>query len=234
MAQLGIHGLVGLYGVPGTSRSAARDAGAFKFGFVLGNILPDADFFLLGITYLFNSKLAVTMHRSFSHSILVAALLTAIIYVFWGSRPGARRLALGLGLGMLVHSVLDMLVWFSRVDFLWPLGLFGVNSVVNLWAWFKPPAIVSNLLGAADYLAFALYFLALRALAVRLETNTGFLGRLGRFTILQWILLVIYTVLSFFLSGPIFEVAHYALFILVMLPITLYVTFKMRATIERA
>ncbi|HEY3315659.1 MAG TPA: metal-dependent hydrolase [Bacillota bacterium] len=252
MAQLGLHGLIGLYGpkVAGTPAAAATVAaptgstapaqtvtGAdplrprkdFAFGFLLGNILPDTDFFLLVLAYLFTPA-AVTLHRSFSHSLVTIALLTLILWLARGQ--AGRPLAWGVGLGMVTHAVVDMVVWFSSVNFLWPLGYLGVPSVVNLWGGFETPPVLSNLLGAADYLAFALYFLAIRSAAKRSGAVAALLPRLNLFINLNWVLMVIFGALSFFLSGSLFNIAHYAIFTLVLLPIVLWVTFKFRPAIE--
>ncbi len=243
MAQLGIHGIVGLYGGKAAGSAAASNAGAaaaapeslkakkdFAFGFVLGNILPDTDFFLLVIAFLFAPKAAVTLHRSFSHSLVTITVLTVILLLARGKV--GRPLAWGIGLGMVTHAVLDMFVWFSAVNFLWPLGYLGVPSTINLWANFETPPVLSNLLGAADYLAFALYFLLLRSAARSSGTATNLLPRLNLFLNLNWALAVVFTALSFFLGGHLFNIAHYAIFTLVMLPIVLWTTVKFRPAIE--
>jgi len=246
MAQLGLHGIIGLYGGRAVTRPVAPPATApatapepapetlrakkdFAFGFVLGNILPDTDFFLLVLAYLFAPRAAVTLHRSFSHSLITITALTAVLLLVRG-RSG-RPLAWGIGLGMVTHAVVDMFVWFSAVNFLWPLGYLGVPSVVNLWAGFTTPRLLSNLLGAADYLAFALYFLALREAARSTGTVQNLLPRLIWFTNLNWVLTVVFTALSFILGG-FFDIVHYALFTLVMLPIVLWTTVKFRPAIE--
>lgn len=239
MAQLGIHGIVGLYGAKAAGSSASTAAASpetvrskkdFAFGYVLGNLLPDTDFFLLVFAYLIAPKAAVTLHRSFSHSLLTIAVLTAVLALARGK--AGRPLAWGIGLGMLTHAVLDFFIWFSSVNFLWPLGYLGIPSTVNLWANFTTPPVLSNLLGAADYLAFALYFLFLRSAARRTGASTQWLPRLNFFINLQWVLTVVYGALSFFLNGTIFNIVHYAVFTLVMLPIVLWTTFKFRPAIE--
>lgn len=239
MAQAGFHGVMGIYLAVKLTRgrfsSEVEDTGSrgvFGFGFILGNLLPDVDFFLLGPIYLFNSQLGLAMHRSWSHSVLTILLFAAILWLIAGRRAErGKMLALGVGSGMLLHALADMVVWFSSVDFLWPLGWLGIKSRVDLWAWYDPPRVVSNLLGAIDYLAFAVFFLYLGSLARKMGTNTAFLPRLRTFVRLNLALFVVYTVLSFFL-GNLFDIAHYALFILIFFPMALYVTVKMRPTIE--
>lgn len=238
MAQSGLHGLIGGYlakaWVRGEDTSAGQERSkGLKFGFVLGAIIPDADLFLLGPMFLFNSELALKMHRSFTHSLVTTAAVVALV---WLLASGAKRdylqgFALGLGGGMVGHIVADIVLWFGGVQILWPLGYLGVPQSLNLWTWLDVPRVVSNLLGAADYLAFGLYYLFLAAAARRTGVGVDFLGRLKFFTALQWVFLALYTVLAFFLGG-LFDIAHYAAFILFFFPVCLYVTVKMRPTIH--
>jgi membrane-bound metal-dependent hydrolase YbcI (DUF457 family) len=238
MSQAGLHGLAGAYVAkvavrPQDTPEGSERAKGLKFGFVLGALIPDVDFFVLGPMYLVNPAVALTMHRSYTHSILTTAV---VVGVYWLLASGPRRdylrgFAIGLGGGMLLHVVMDVLMWFSSVEWLWPLGYLGVPQTLDLWAWVEVPRVVSNLLGAADYLFFGLYYLFLGAAARRTGTCQGFLGRLRFLTNLQWVFFAVYTPLAFFL-GDLFDIAHYAMFILVFFPMCLYVTFKMKETIH--
>lgn len=241
MAQLGFHGAVGalVASAASSGKPVTRGRRAMVFGYVLGNILPDTDFFLLGPLYLVSSELGLSMHRTWSHSVL--ALLVGLLSTFIVSgmvkgdkKETARGMGLGIVLGMATHIALDILIWFSSVDLLWPLGAWGIGSKVDLWAGMREgiPGVVNSILGAADYLAFAVYFVYLKALSRRYGTDQSFLPRLTFFTNLQWVLFVVYMALAFVVLRGLFDIIHYAMFILVMLPIALYVTFKMRTTIE--
>lgn len=241
MAQLGFHGAVGalVAGAASSGKPVTRGRKAMVFGYVLGNILPDTDFFLLGPLYIVSSELGLSMHRTWSHSVLALLVGLVATYVISGMSKGERRetaraMGLGVVLGMATHIAMDILIWFSSVDLLWPLGAWGIGSRVDLWVSVRQgiPGVVNSILGAADYLAFAVYFIYLKALARRYGTDQAFLPRLEFFTNLQWVLFALYMVLAFVVDRGLFDIIHYAVFILVMLPITLYVTFKMRATVE--
>lgn len=230
MAQSGFHGLIGLYGNQvflQRSSLPEKERRDLKFGFVLGNILPDIDLIPLVLLYLFDSKLAMTMHRTFTHSFFTAGA----IFLFFLLR-NRRGLGLGLMAGMVLHSLVDILVWFSGVELLWPLNLFGLPGGVNLWANYTPPEIISSLLGAADYLAYGLYFLYLGHLALRQETNMDFLPRLRLYTNLQWLLTAIFVALAFVVKLSLFNILHYGLFSLVMMPLAIFITIKLRPAIE--
>lgn len=245
MAQSGFHGIVGLTIAraagnrqpdPRVRSSREKDTRirewekGLRFGAVLGSILPDADLLSLAITFLFDAQLAMRMHRTATHSLLFSVPLILLGWLFLKGRAGG--LAVGFGLGAVAHSALDILVWFSSVDLFWPLGNWGLPSEVNLWRNVKVHPYIGNFLGAVDYLAFALYFTLLADAARRMETDVEFLPRLRQLRALNLAFFVVYTALSLVLSRTVFDIAHYALFVLVFFPVAVYVTIKMRNTIE--
>jgi len=246
MAQLGLHGVIGV-AVARSATSGGKGAGGDEekasiklrqnlcWGIVLGSILPDLDFFLLGPLYLVNAELGLSMHRSFSHSLLIALGLLGFFY--FRSRRGQDlpQWALGKGIfyGLLLHIGTDLLIWFSGVNLLWPLGLVGLPSTVNFWAGLNLPPLVPKLLGAFDYFFFALFFFILMRQAQINRTDTEVIPRLQVFIILNVVLFIIYTGIAFSsISVGMFDIAHYAVFILAALPIVLYVVIKMRKTIS--
>lgn len=221
-----------------TSRTAfGTVSGNFKWGLVLGNIIPDADFFLLAPTYLFDSRLALSMHRTWSHSVLVQGAVSLLLLWLWArSDPARRSFVKGLWLGMLMHCAADVLMWFTGIDLLWPLGRWGLPSRVDLWSWFAPPGWLSNLLGAFDYLAFALFFAYLARVAVERGVDLDMVPRVRLANRALYVLLAVFTVLSFALAGSpgLYNVLDYAFFIVVFLPVEIWVLLRMRETIARA
>jgi len=238
MAQAGLHGIIGLATgqrfVPGKDENPPEAAQQFKYGLVLGNMIPDVDFFVLGPMYLINSAKAMGMHRTFTHSVITLAAVTAVMYAIY--RRDARKRAhwLGLGTGWLMHILADILVWFSPVEILWPLRYFGIPDTINLWANVPVPGVISSLLGAFDYFFFGLFYYYLIRVAMRLGTDSGFVPTLKKLVWLQAVFFVIYAALSFVLAPGLFNVAHYAVFILLMFPLTLWATRRMRQTIGLA
>ncbi|MEW6399787.1 MAG: hypothetical protein AB1503_11610, partial [Bacillota bacterium] len=71
----------------------------------------------------------------------------------------------------------------------------------------------------------------LRRAALRREARLEFLPRLGLYTNLQWALTVVFVALALVLSPSLFNVVHYALFTLVMMPLAIFVTVRMRPVI---
>lgn len=237
MAQNGLHGLIGLTLTRATGKTAhepgkAIVAKSFTYGFVTGNVLPDIDLVALGVTYLFDSELAMRMHRTATHSVLTIAVVT-LSGILLSTTKGGRSYFRGLGTGMLVHSFVDIFLWLSSIDILWPLGHFGFRSEINLWTNVKIPPLWNNLLGATDFLMVALFFGYLSNLARRYETNHAFLPKLRVFIAFHYVCFVIYIGLSFFLSRTLFDIAQYGVIILISIPMTWITVRGSKPTIER-
>jgi len=176
MAQGGLHALIGTVIVKATGKDAAEPgravaAKSFAFGFVTGNVLPDVDLAALALASFFDRDLALKMHRTATHSLVVIALFTTIGLLFSTTR-GGRSFFQGLGMGMVLHVLFDVLMWFSPVDILWPLGRFGIPSDVNLWTWFSLPRLWLDLLGSTDFLLMALFYQYLLGRGRRYGTST--------------------------------------------------------------
>ncbi|MDI3316637.1 MAG: metal-dependent hydrolase [Bacillota bacterium] len=177
MAQAALHGWIGSWLAarrhPGPQEPGSPEA-AYKAAVVWGSLAPDADLALELPLYPVNSRLAASLHRSWSHSWLLQPLWAALLERLAASRePGmpageVRRWRYGgLLTGMGVHSATDIAVWFSPVALFWPLRLLGVPDQVDLWepARRRLPPWVGNFLGALEHGSWAawLAWLAARA-----------------------------------------------------------------------
>jgi len=237
LAQAGLHGLIGISLVKATRRDVAEPgtaigAKSFAYGFVSGNVLPDIDLAALGVAYLFDPKLALHMHRTATHSILITGLIT-LLGTLLSTARGGKSYFRGLGLGMALHSLIDIFLWLSGIDILWPLGHFGIRSEINLWTNVKIPPLWNNFLGAADFLMLALLYMALIRLSRRYETNYGFVPALRGFMVFHYVGFAAYMGLSFFLTRAMFDIALYAVIVVTSLPMTWIAIVNSRPSLER-
>ena len=129
---------------------------------------------------------------------------------------------------VVLHTLPDIFLWFDGVGILWPIWS------INLWAGLALPEIVSKLLRAANFWAFAWYFAYLTRLAHRAGTDTDYLIRLGRYTYAQLALGILFTMLAFMLSSRAYNMPDGAVFLFWAYPNALWVTWRMRQTIEMA
>jgi membrane-bound metal-dependent hydrolase YbcI (DUF457 family) len=220
MPQAGIHSMVGM-----AVRKWTPKAEWLMLGIVLGNLFPDTDNLVVAIATL--AKLPTEgIHRTFTHSLFTVVVILAIFYLTAALSKKRRWLnfGIGMGVGVLMHILLDLLLWFNGVAILWP-----IPSWIDLWSWYTPPVWLSNLLLTGEYLFFALYFLLLASLARRQKTDAGFHLTLRIWTILQFILFAVLTVLVFVMSKG-FTTLN-GLVYLLSLALAIGVTIRMRGTI---
>jgi membrane-bound metal-dependent hydrolase YbcI (DUF457 family) len=221
MAQAGIHGLIGT-----VVRKWTPDHTWLMLGIVVGSLLPDLD--NLAVAGATVAKLPTEgLHRTFTHSLFAAGAVALIFYLVSRlvNQPRWGNLGIGLGIGMLMHILLDLLIWFDGVAILWP-----VRSWVNLWGGFTPPGWFSKLLLPAEFLFFALFFIGLAGIARRKGTDLAYLGKLKLWTGVQALLFVIFTALVYMMQKG-FMTPYGAVYLL-SLVLAIGVTIRMRNTME--
>ena len=152
MAQAGIHSMVGM-----AVRKWTPARKWLMLGIVLGNLFPDADNFAVAAATLTGSS-TEGLHRTFTHSLFFVAAIIIVFFVISQLTKKAEwaNLGFGLGIGVLMHILLDLLIWFNGVEILWPL-----NSWINLWEGISLPAWWSKLMMPVENLFFVLFFLLL-------------------------------------------------------------------------
>ncbi|MEN8243145.1 MAG: metal-dependent hydrolase [Chloroflexota bacterium] len=221
MAQAGIHGLLSI-----AVRKWVPSKEWLILGFVLGNILPDMD--ALAVAYATLTGLDTHgLHRTFSHSLIVILGMSVMIYLISAvlKRPRLGNLAVGLGIGMAMHALLDLLIWFRGVEIFWPF--FGE---VNFWRGVTMPTWWYNKFESAiEFFLFALFFVVLAKLARKQGTDISFLKQLKIWTRVQIALFVIFLVVVF--AWDRYFIIYGALYIL-SLGLAIGITIRMRKTID--
>ncbi|HET7145071.1 MAG TPA: metal-dependent hydrolase, partial [Anaerolineales bacterium] len=130
MPQAGIHGMVGM-----AARKWAGGREWLLLGVMLGSFVPDMDNVGVAIATLTKAP-TEGIHRTMTHSLLFMAAVVIVFYLIGQWKKDARwnNLGLGLGLGILLHSLLDLVIWFNGVELFWPL-----RGEINFWANSNPP-----------------------------------------------------------------------------------------------
>jgi membrane-bound metal-dependent hydrolase YbcI (DUF457 family) len=221
MAQAGIHGLISL-----PLRKWAPQREWLMLGIVLGNLLPDGDNLLVAVATITKSS-TDGLHRTFTHSLFTIVGVVAVFYLvsLTTKRPRWHNLGIGLGVGILMHILLDLLIWFDGVAILWPIPFW-----LNLWSGVTPPAWWMTLMQPVELLFFALYFFTLHSLARKQGSDLGYLGKLRIWTILEGVLFIVFLALAYTLTKGFFTI--FGAIYLLSLGLAWGVTIRMRATIE--
>jgi hypothetical protein len=167
------------------------------------------------------------LHRTFTHSLFTVIAVAVVFYLVGKAlnQPRWGNLGLGLGAGILMHILLDLLIWFNGVKILWP-----IPSWVNLWSGVAPPLWFDRLMLPVEFLFFALYFLWLDATARRQGTDREFARTLRVWIWVQGALFFVFTALVYTLSKG--YMVPYGAAYLFSLVLAMGVTIRMRATVE--
>ena len=221
MAQAGIHGMVAA-----AVRKYVPAKEWLMLGIVLGNLFPDMDNLAVAVATV--AKLSTQgLHRTFTHSIFTILLVFVVFYLvaLLTKRPRWWNFGLGFGVGILMHVLLDLLIWFNGVEILWPLP-----SWVNLWEGFQVPVWLDKFMLPAEFLCFGLFLLVLASLAHTHQTDTGYLSRLRVWMIVQFVLFVAFTVMVYLMDRG-FMTVYGALYLLSLF-LAFGIAIRMRETVE--
>jgi membrane-bound metal-dependent hydrolase YbcI (DUF457 family) len=221
MAQAGLHSIVSL---PLRKWSVKREW--LMLGVVLGSMLPDADNLAVAVATITKSS-TQGLHRTLSHSLFIILAIILIGYLIGQATKQSRwnNFGLGLGLGIFLHSLLDVFLWFDGVAVLWPIPVW-----LNLWSRVTPPGWWTTLMQPVELLFFALFFLNLYSLAQKQASDQGFLRKLRFWIALEAFLFVVFLVLAFTLSKGFLTI--FGVVYLLSLGLAIWITIRMHSTIE--
>lgn len=225
MPQNGIHAIAGV-----AVRKWMPQKEWLLLGVVLGNMAPDLD--NLAVAYATLAKLPdpESYHRTFTHSIFTVAVMAALFYIVAAVAKNQKwnNFGTGFAIGILMHIVLDLVLWFNGVPLLWPLN----TNELNFWSWFVKPAWLQILLDTGEFLFFGLYFLLLGSLSRKNNTDSARIPALRTWAYIQFGLFALFTFLFFFMPTIGLLVTIFGAMYLVSLIAAMILTIKMRKTVE--
>ena len=223
MAQAGMHAMVGM-----AVKKMAGKKEWLLLGILLGSFVPDMD--NVGVAVATLTKMPTEgIHRTMTHSVFFMIAVIAVFYLIGQMKKDARwsNLGLGLGLGILLHVLLDLVIWFNGVNLFWPLG-----GETNFWANTAPPEWFMKFMDPAEFLFFGLYLWALKGWACKASTDDDFMKTHRVWMLLEAALFVIFTPLAFIMTKGFLTI--FGAFYLFSIFMTFFVTIRMRKTVEAA
>jgi membrane-bound metal-dependent hydrolase YbcI (DUF457 family) len=223
MPQAGLHGLTGML----TRRWAGRREWLL-LGAILGTMLPDMDNVAVAAATLTGAD-THGLHRTFTHSVFFVIAIVLVFYLVGQARkqPRLSNLGFGLGIGVTMHILLDLLGWFNGVYILWP-----VDYELNFWTNVQPPEWFMKFMEPAELLMFGAYLHALGVWMRKFGTNADYRNKLRNWTIFEFALFIIFAPLAYVMTKG-FLIIFGALY-LFSLFMVFFVTIRVRETIEAA
>ena len=213
MPQMGLHLSIGL---AGTCPALCKNR-SLGMGFLIGSLLPDLDFALLLPLYFVDRPLALSMHRAFSHSLVFVGILILVGLLLRLRSSSACALLLGVAVGVLLHAVLDLFLWFYPVALLWPAEDLYVYANVEV------PAVALKIVYAVECVCYALFLRLLARRLGRRPTRVESLAIWG----LSAVSLVLCAV-AFYVGHNQFQIVAYVPALGVAFPLCIYKLFKHR------
>jgi membrane-bound metal-dependent hydrolase YbcI (DUF457 family) len=228
MPHPGFHGILAL-----VARKTFSRKHWFGLGLVFGSMVPDADgypqAFAIMVQRVDPHAAEATFHRTFTHTLFFPLAIALIFLLIHLVRQDQTLLNFGLGMATgsaVLHSLVDILGFFDGVGLLWPIWSINLYSNVQL------TDHQVQMLRSVNFLAFSLYFGYLLMLARKANTNTDYTPRLQNYIYVQAALFVLFFAATFILPFQTYNTIDGAVFLFVAFPNVLWVTWKMRNTIE--
>ena len=225
MPQNGVHAMVGI-----AARKWLPQREWLALGLVLGNMFPDLDNLAVAYVTLTGTDTS-GLHRTFTHSIFMVLAMFLLFYLI-SKRTGNMKwtnFGTGFGMGIFMHILLDLVLWFNGVELLWP-----IRYELNFWGWFDVPSWLSIILDTGEFLAFGFYFFLLGSLARRQNTDTGHQSTSRLWVYVQFVLFIIFTILFFSIGTDGIQYTIFGALYLLSVIFAIVITIRMRRTIELA
>ena len=223
MPQAGLHAIVGTL-----ARKWMPQKNSLLLGVVLGNMFPDLDNLAVAYATLTGSN-THGLHRTFTHSIFTILAIVILFYLVAAltRNQSWNNFGLGLGIGILMHILLDLILWFNGVELFWP-----IRYELNFWSWFTAPEWLKIILDTGEFLAFGLYFFLLGSLARRQNTDTERRGATKTWAYIEFTLFILFTLLFFMNGAGGLPYTIFGALYLVSLILAIVLTVRMRQTVE--
>ena len=198
-------------------------------GVVLGNMFPDLDNLVVAYATLAKLPEPEHFHRTFTHSVFTIIAMVILFYIIaaFTKNEKWRNFGIGFGAGIVMHILVDLVLWFNGVELLWPIG-----GELNFWSGFLTPAWLKILLDTGEFLAFGLYFFMLGSLALRYGTDTERQTSSKTWAYIEFALFALFTVLFFAVGtrGVLYQVFG-GLYLLSLIA-SIVITIRMKHTVE--
>lgn len=223
MPQAGLHAIVGTL-----ARKWMPQKDWLFLAVVLGNLFPDLDNLAVAYATLTGAD-THGLHRTFTHSLLTIIAILILFYLIAALTRNQKwsNFGLGFGIGILMHALLDLILWFNGVELLWP-----IRYELNFWRWFTTPEWLRIILDTGEFLAFGLYFLLLSSLARRQGTDTERRGSTRTWAYIEFALFILFTLLFFMIGAEGLIYTIFGALYLLSLILAIVVTVRMRKTVE--
>ena len=200
MAQSGIHAFSGIL-----LSKLLKNKKWLVPSLIFGSILPDIDILISAIAFLLGGTIndAESIHRTFTHSLFTVII---IYFIFLSiaeitSKQKFKVIGEGLCIGMTIHIVLDLFLWFESISLLWPMQPYLMQPT-NIWSdiALSNNQIFKKILLSLEFILFRTYgwFLINKFIDNRnIEYCSWFIKNISKWIKIEFILFITFLLLIY-------------------------------------
>ena len=172
----------------------------FFVSFLFGSIIPDIDYFFSKLHLLFNIPYFLSLlNKTFFHSIITVTLVYLILLILYEIKKNKKHLhmANGILLGMSLHILLDIFLWYDKIDVFWPLPVENVH----IWSSITLSKNLSILILSLEFLFFRIFaWHTITSILNHPGENKHLISPLTTWMKTQLYIIIIFIISSYFLS----------------------------------
>ena len=198
---------------------------------IIGMILPDLDFV---IEYIINQCTFINyhLHNSIFHNIFIIPFLALLILIYSEYKNKIKNIATGLSIGMAFHIILDIITMQS-VGLLFPL--FDSSQNFDLKDYFN--IHINNnfqkMLDCFEFLFFRFYgWLLIEQIILNPKNNIYLIKRIKLWMKLELYIFLLFILFIYFGANDIQFTSIYGALYIPSFLFALYITYKMRKTLN--
>ena len=174
----------------------------FFISFLIGSIIPDIDLILVPIGLLASLGIEdsiLLLHRTFSHSIITLIIIYLSFLIIYEIKKDINLLFIcnGFCLGILLHILIDIFLWFEPIHILWPLPIDEINffNYIEISYFFK-----IFLLSSEFFLFRVLAWKLIKIIITNPLKNADAINSLSKFMKVELVYLILFIISSIYLD----------------------------------
>jgi len=197
MAQAGLHAYIGLL-----ARNKFPSKKWLFTSFLIGTIIPDIDLILipLGLLLQFNIEESIFLfHRTFSHSLITLLVIYLLFLIIYEIKKKVNLLYIcnGFCLGILLHIIIDIFLWFKPIHVFWPLPINKIHFFQSI----KLSYTLKTFLLSMEFFLFRVFAWKLINIIIKHPSkNVRAIKHLSQFMKIELIFLITFIISSIILN----------------------------------
>ena len=226
MAQTSINAIIGF-----SLKNIIPNKKQLLTSIIIGMMLPDLDFI---IEYIINQLNFINyeLHNSLFHNIFIIPFLALLMLIYLEYKNKDKIIVTGISIGMTIHIILDIITMQS-IGLLFPL--FDVSQNFNLKEYFGITInkTYQHILYSFEFLFFRIYgWLLIEQIIFNPKNNSYLIKKIKLWMKIELYIFLLLILFIYFGVNDLQFTNIYGLFYIPSFIFALYVTYKLRKTLD--